>query len=108
MLISGLTSYQSFAFGHLNNSDIVRYLRDLFAFCYEPEIQISLSSRPAVGFLDTPLEIRQQTYQYNLASKIPLTIYHMYIDPYGFEGLDFCDNQKSLLLVSKKVGSEAL
>ena len=74
------------------------------------EVKESLSSRQAVGFLDTPWEIRRQIYQYCLVIKIPLSFRQTYVDPYRtqLERLNICDNQTSLLLVSKQVGSEAL
>ena len=74
------------------------------------EVKRSQSSKPAVGFLDTPLEIRQQIYQYCLVSKIPLNLHQPNVDLYRMEldRLYICDKQTSLLLVSKQVGSEAL
>ena len=74
----------------------------------EMEVEAALSPRRPVGFLDTPLEIRRQIYQYCLVRKDPVNIHHIYIDEYSFSEWHVRDRKKSLLLVSKKVGFEAL
>ena len=65
-------------------------------------------SRQPTGFLDLPLELRIQVYQYCLVRKKTVNVDFIWIDPYRFSNWGICDESKSLLLVSKMVGSEAL
>ena len=71
-------------------------------------MEAALSSRRPVGFLDTPLEIRRQIYQYCLVRKDLVNFHHIYIDEYSFSERRVRDRKKSRLFVLKKVGLEAL
>ena len=71
-------------------------------------MRVSLYSSPPVSFLDVPLEIRRQIYQYCLVKKDPVDIHHIFADLFFSSDSLPRDNKKSLLLVSKQVGSEAL
>ena len=71
------------------------------------EVKVSLSSRRPIGFLDIPLEIRHQVYQYCLVRKDPVNVHHLFIDEYSFSEWGIRDEKKSLLLVSTKIGFEA-
>ena len=68
----------------------------------------SASPRQPTGFLNLPFEIRLQIYQHCLVFKNPVQVDFIFIDPYRFEHPGICDKTKSLLLVSKLVGHEAL
>ena len=70
-------------------------------------MKTSLSSARPIGFLDLPLEIRRQIFQYCLVRKAPVSSY-IFIDEYRFSDWGIRDRKKSLLLVSKMVGFEAL
>ena len=72
------------------------------------EVNMSASSRQPTGFLDLPLEIRLQIYRYCLVRSNPVHVHYIYIDPYRFCDMGIHDEKKSLLLVSKEVGTEAL
>ena len=72
------------------------------------EMKTSLSSTQPVGFLGLPVEMRRLIYQYCLVRKDPFIIPDRLI---GLERLSQCrirDPKNSFLLVSKKVGAEAL
>lgn len=72
------------------------------------ELKPPLSSTRPIGFLDLPVELRLHIYQYCLVRKDPFIIPHRSI---GLEPLSQCrtrDPKNSLLLVSKRVGAEAL
>ena len=72
------------------------------------EVIGSSSPKPSVGFLDTPLEIRLQIYRYCLVAKNPIITQYVSVDPWKFSSSRIRDRKKSLLLVSKRVGLEAL
>jgi hypothetical protein len=72
------------------------------------EVKVSSSSRGPIGLLDMPLEIRYQIYQDCLVRKSPVNIHHIFVHEYSFSERGIGDKKKRLLLVSKKVGSEAL
>ena len=72
------------------------------------EMKTSLSSTQPVGFHVLPVEMRRLIYQYCLVRKDPFIIPDRLI---GLERLSQCrirDPKNSFLLVSKKVGAEAL
>ena len=66
------------------------------------EAKVSASPRRPTGFLDLPTEIRLQIYRYCLVSEDPIRLY-----VFEFKRSIPC-YKNSLLLVSKKVGLEAL
>lgn len=71
------------------------------------EVNVSLYSRRPLGLLDIPLEIRRQIYQYCLVRRDPVILpIFIYEDTLSESGIR--DAKNSLLLVSKKVGFEAL
>ena len=72
------------------------------------EVRGSSSRTPSVGFLDTPLEIRLQVYRYCLVDRTPVVVQYISVDPWQFSDAGICDKKKSLLLVSRQVGLEAL
>ena len=72
------------------------------------EVKGSSSSRPPIGFLNTSLEIRLQIYRYCLLHKKPLEFYHTGSYEYCSSNWSVRGRNKSLLLVSKQIGSEAL
>ena len=63
------------------------------------EVKVSVCPRQPTGFLDLPFEVRLQIYRYCLVRRT--TIHGNRIHLSG-------DKNKSLLLVSKRIGSEAL
>ena len=69
------------------------------------EVQISTSSRLPTGFLDLPLELRLQIYRYCLVRNDTIDVDEF---SYYYDSAEVRDDKKSLLLVSKKIGSEAL
>ena len=68
------------------------------------EVNMSASSRQPTGFLDLPLEIRREIYRYCLVRSNPVRVYNRFRSC----GRDSRDKKRSLLLVSKEVGIEAL
>ena len=67
------------------------------------------SSRKPTGFLDLPVEIRLQVYRSCLVREYPVDVIgYISIDRRVFPRLPVRDKNKSLLLVSKKIGLEAL
>ena len=72
------------------------------------EVKVPLSSRRPSGFLGLPLELRRYIYQYCLVREDPVAVDFIFVDPYRFSGWGIRDRKKSLLLVSKQVGFEAL
>jgi hypothetical protein len=58
------------------------------------EVKVSLSSRGPIGFLDIPLEIRHQIYQYCLMRKDPINIHCISIDEYRFSEWGIRDEKK--------------
>lgn len=67
------------------------------------------SSRQPVGFLDIPLELRRQIYQYCLVREDPIDIKPFLTSYYSrLAQPQYSPRGTSLLLVSKNVGSEAL
>ena len=72
------------------------------------ELKASLPSRRPVGSLDIPLETRHQISRYCLVRKDPINVHHIFIDEYSFSECGIRDEKKSLLLVSTKIGFEAL
>ncbi|KAM0798469.1 hypothetical protein BDR22DRAFT_859112 [Usnea florida] len=69
------------------------------------DMKATSPSRPPLGFLDTPLEIRREIYRYCLLRRHPVSIHDPHY-PVFDEGIRKYKN--SLLLVSRQVGSEAL
>lgn len=67
-----------------------------------------LSSTRPIAFLGLPVELRCHIYRYCLVRKDPINVNHVVIDKLYFDVWGICDREKSLLLVSKKVGAEAL
>ena len=66
------------------------------------DMKATSPSRPPLGFLDTPLEIRREIYRYCLLRRNPVSILPPFWDQKS-RGYEI-----SLLLVSRQVGSEAL
>ena len=62
---------------------------------------------PHTSFLHLPPEIRIQIYQYILVRKDPIKLQYLLIDDHRFTSQGIHDEKKSLLLVSKLIGSEA-
>ncbi len=69
---------------------------------------MSASSRQPTGFLDLPSELRLQIYRYCLVRSDPVVVYHTPIIPYRRSHWGSLDEKTGLLLVSKKIGLEAI
>lgn len=69
---------------------------------------MSATSKQPTGFLDLPLELRLQIYRYCLVRSNPVLVRYVFIVSYRTSDWGIRDEKKSLLLVSKKVGFEAL
>ena len=72
------------------------------------DMKATSSSRPLFRFLDTPLEIRREIYRYCLLRRDPVYIHDRVFYKHPFSDKGVRDHKKSLLLVSRQVGSEAL
>ena len=71
------------------------------------DMKATSSSTPPFRFLDTPLEIRREIYRYCLLRRDPVCIHKPFF--YNrFPDSGVSEHKKSLLLVSRQVGSEAL
>ena len=70
---------------------------------------MSSSSKRPIGFLDMPLEIRRQIYQYCLVREHPVNVdvilFQIFVDNPNSPERFLPDEKNSLLLVSKKIGS---
>jgi hypothetical protein len=55
-----------------------------------------------------PLDIRRQIYHYCLVRRFPIVVNYLRCDEYHLSGCGVDEKVKSILLVSKKIGEEAL